>query len=136
MIGKCNNNILGYNPSKSAYQVSNYTCKHKLYCSNKIKFKAKALSEMASRTPRMTAQQVLEMLSDSEEVDDMDVGSEWDGASDGELDELDDPDEPLMEGSDDEFSDLGEVEDNDESTVSIQAIVKCNSLPHKAYLYF
>ncbi len=84
----------------------------------------------------MTTEQVLEMLSDSEEIEDMDVGSEWDGVSDGELDELDDPDEPLMEDSDDDFSDLGEVEDDDESTVSIQAIVKCNSLPHEAYLYF
>ena len=30
-----------------------------------------------------------------------------------EFDNLDDPDEPIMEGSDDEFSDLGEVEEDE-----------------------
>jgi hypothetical protein len=50
-----------------------------------------------TKRPRWTAEEVAQNLSDDE-------------------DELDDPDEPLMEGSDDEFSDLeldSDIDDDD-----------------------
>jgi hypothetical protein len=48
-----------------------------------------------TKRPRWTAEEVAQNLSDDE-------------------DEVDDPDEPLMEGSDDEFSDLEFDSDNDD----------------------
>ncbi len=58
----------------------------------------------------MTREQVLDMLSDSDRQEDMELSEE----SEDELEMVDDPQEPIMEGSDDEFSDLGEVEDEEE----------------------
>ena len=53
----------------------------------------------------MTTEQVIELLGDSDSCSDLeDV--------DDELEVLDDPHEPIMDGSDDEFSDLGEVEED------------------------
>ena len=58
----------------------------------------------------MTAEDVLEMWDDSEG----DIGElSSDEISDEEF-ELDDPNEPIMEGSDDEFSDLWVVEESEE----------------------
>ena len=61
---------------------------------------------MAKRHCTMTAEEVLEMWDD---IDSDFEGSGPDKMSDSEL-ELDDPDELIMPGSDDECSDLKEVE--------------------------
>ena len=66
----------------------------------------------------MTAEEVLERWDDlgkdlemesSDEMSDVDQ-LQWPE----DIDELDDSDEPIMEGSDDEFSDLGEVEEDED----------------------
>ena len=65
---------------------------------------------MAKRHCTMTAEDVLEMWDDIE-------GDLADPSSDERSDEesdLDDPNEPIMEGSDDEFSDLWVVEESEE----------------------
>ena len=82
---------------------------------------------MAKRHCSMTAEEVLERWDDVD--DDLEMAS-LDGMSDDdpsmsdeeqdEFMELDDPNEPIMEGSDDDFSDLGEVdleevEENDDN---------------------
>ena len=65
----------------------------------------------------MTAEEVLETWDDLGK--DLERGSSDKMSDDDQLqwpekvDELDDPDEPIMEGSDDEFSDLGEVEEDE-----------------------
>ena len=53
-----------------------------------------------TKRPRWTAEEVAQNLSDDE-------------------DELDDPEEPLMEGSDDEFSDLELDSDDDDDMVDL-----------------
>ncbi len=59
----------------------------------------------------MTREQVLDMLSNSEDQGVIDLSDE----SEDELDMVDDPQEPIMEGSDDEFSDLGEVDEDEDA---------------------
>ena len=65
---------------------------------------------MAKRNCTMTAEEVLAMM----DVSDGDIcEASSDGISEHEL-EVDDPDKPLMEGSDDDFSDLSSVESEEE----------------------
>ena len=65
---------------------------------------------MAKRHCTMTAEEVLAMM----DVSDGEISkANSDGKSDDEL-EVDDPDEPIMEGSDDDFSDLSSVESEEE----------------------
>ena len=89
---------------------------------------------MAKRHCTMTAEEVLERWDDLEK--DLEMGSS--DLSDDEqlqwpedIDELDDPDEPIMEGSDDEFSDLGEVEeDEDDDNLFPTTSSPCSSEVH------
>ena len=82
----------------------------------------------------MTAEEVLERWDDLEK--DLEMGSS--DLSDDEqlqwpedIDELDDPDELIMEGSDDEFSDLGEVEeDEDDDNLFPTTSSPCSSEVH------
>ena len=65
---------------------------------------------MAEQHCTMTAGEVLAMM----EVNDGDMSeTSSDERSDNELD-LDDPDEPIMEGSDDDFSDFSSVESEED----------------------
>ncbi len=66
----------------------------------------------------MTVEEVLELLSDAEEVEEMEVSNEWE---DDELDLVDDPDEPIMEGSDDEVSDLGEIDEDEDDDIPVRS---------------
>lgn len=70
---------------------------------------------------RYRAEEVLEMWDDVEG----DFEGSGSDMSDGEM-ELDDPDEPIMPGSDDEFSDM-EVEESDSEDAAHQA--PCRVLP-------
>ena len=65
---------------------------------------------MTKRHCTMTAEEILAMM----EVSDGDMSeASSDKRSDDEL-ELDDPDEPIMEGSDDDFNDLSSLESEEE----------------------
>ena len=89
---------------------------------------------MAKRRCTTTAEEVLERWDDLEK--DLEMGSS--DLSDDEqlqwpedIDELDDPDEPIMEGSDDEFSDLREVEeDEDDDNLFPTTSSPCSSEVH------
>ena len=86
---------------------------------------------MAKRRCTMTAEEVLERWDDLGK--DLEMGSSDEMSDDDQLqwpeefDDLDDPDEPIMEGSDDEFSDLGEVEEDEHDTPFPTASSPCSS---------
>lgn len=85
-------------------------------------------SSMAKRPCQMTRDEVLEILSDSDDWTQMDVTDD----SEDEWDMVDDPHEPIMGGSDDDFSDLGEVEDEDGAEDQLGNATSCPSSPGKA----
>ena len=74
-------------------------------------------AKMAKRRFTMTTVEVLERWDNFGK--DLEMGSSDKMSDDNQLkfpeefDELDDPDESIMEGSDDKFSDLGEVEEDE-----------------------